>query len=210
MYGPRKPYARFDRKALWNVQKIFGVGRQLLEGIKKFYGEASACVRMAEEQSENFPIGVGVRRGCVMPPWLFPIFMDGCMKEIKTEVVNVRQDWRSMEWVGQWWSAYLQMTLWWLQSEEELQRGKSMSCKVSNRCCRLVFKRTQNQLPSSLVDQCLSFCKINFSAWNLVHHCKSCLPVWDETKLSIFIITGMDSKYQAVDLPHTSYSIVFL
>ncbi len=33
--------------------------------------------------SESFAVEVGVRQGCVMSPWLFNIFMDGCMKEMK-------------------------------------------------------------------------------------------------------------------------------
>ncbi len=31
---------------------------------------------------------VGVRQGCVMSPWLFNVFMDGCMREMKCKVVN--------------------------------------------------------------------------------------------------------------------------
>ncbi len=33
-----KAYNRADRKALWNVLKIYGVGGQLMEGIKAFLG----------------------------------------------------------------------------------------------------------------------------------------------------------------------------
>lgn len=75
-----KAYDRVDREALWNVLRIYGVGGQLLEGIKTFYRGASACVRMDGEPSESFEIGVGVRQGCVMSPWLFTVFMDGCMR----------------------------------------------------------------------------------------------------------------------------------
>ncbi len=34
-----KAYDRVDRKALWDVLKIYGVGGQLMEGIKVFYRE---------------------------------------------------------------------------------------------------------------------------------------------------------------------------
>ncbi len=30
-----------------------------------------------------------MRQGCVMLPWLFSIFIDGCMREMKSKVVNV-------------------------------------------------------------------------------------------------------------------------
>lgn len=55
--------------------------------MKAFYKEA--CVRVEGELSESFALGVGVRQGCVMSPWLFNIFMDGCMREMKAKVGNV-------------------------------------------------------------------------------------------------------------------------
>ncbi len=78
-------YDRVDRKALWNVLKIrvYGVGGQLMEGIKAFYRGANACVKIDGELSDGFGVGVGVRQGCVMSPWLFNIFTDGCMREMK-------------------------------------------------------------------------------------------------------------------------------
>ncbi len=38
------------------------------------------------ELSDSFGVGVGVRQGCVMSPWLFNILMDGCMREMKAKV----------------------------------------------------------------------------------------------------------------------------
>ncbi len=83
-----KAYDRVDTEALWSVLRIYGVGGQLLKGIPAFYREANACVRVGGKFSESFAVEVGVRQGCVMSPWLFNIFMDGCMKEMKCNVVN--------------------------------------------------------------------------------------------------------------------------
>ncbi len=48
-----------------------------VKGIKAFYREANACVRVGGKYSESFAVEVGVRHGCVMSRWLFNIFMDG-------------------------------------------------------------------------------------------------------------------------------------
>ncbi len=68
--------------------KIYGVSGQLLKGIQAFYREANACVRVGGKFSESFAVELGVRQGCVMSPWLFNIFIDGCMKKIKCKVGN--------------------------------------------------------------------------------------------------------------------------
>ncbi len=65
---------RVDREAIWNVLKIYGVGGQLMEGIKAFYREANACVKVEIELSDSFAAGVGVRQGSVMSTWLFNPF----------------------------------------------------------------------------------------------------------------------------------------
>ncbi len=62
------------------------MGGQLLEGIKSLYENASASVRVNGELSESFNVEVGVRQGCVMSPWLFNIYMDGCIREMKVRV----------------------------------------------------------------------------------------------------------------------------
>ncbi len=84
-----KPYDRVDRKVLWDTLRVYGVGGQLLEGIRSFYGNASASVRVNGELSDSFNIEVGVRQGCVMSPWLFNIYMDVCMREMKVRVRDI-------------------------------------------------------------------------------------------------------------------------
>ena len=39
-------YDRVDRNALWDVLRIYGVGVQLLQGVKLFYQGANACLRI--------------------------------------------------------------------------------------------------------------------------------------------------------------------
>ncbi len=81
-----KAYDRVDWLALWEVLKLYGVGGKLLSAIKSFYEEASAYVKINGETSEHFEIRVGWRQGCVMPPWLFNIHMDGVMRETQGKV----------------------------------------------------------------------------------------------------------------------------
>ncbi len=74
-----KAYDRVDRKGLWDTLRVYGVGGQLLERIRSFC--ASVCVN--GKLSESFSVELGARQGCVMSPWLFNIYMDGCIREMK-------------------------------------------------------------------------------------------------------------------------------
>ncbi len=67
-------YDRVDRKGPWDTLRVYGVRGQLLEGIRSFYENASASVRLNGELSESFKVEVGVRQGCVMSLWLFNIY----------------------------------------------------------------------------------------------------------------------------------------
>ncbi len=57
--------------------------------------ESSPSLRMQvplqvnRELSESFNVEVGVRQGCVMSPWLFSIYMDGCNGCIREMKVGV-------------------------------------------------------------------------------------------------------------------------
>ena len=54
-----------------------------MNGIKNIYVNSSAYVRVKMGESERFRIDSGVRQGCIMSPWLFNVYMDGVMKEVK-------------------------------------------------------------------------------------------------------------------------------
>ena len=36
----------------------------------------------------SFPVGVGLRRGCVMSPWLFDVYIDGVVLDVNVGVVG--------------------------------------------------------------------------------------------------------------------------
>ena len=57
-----------------------------MSGIKSMYVDSSACVRLKNGESEQFRIDSGVRQGCIMFPWLFNLYMDGVIKEVKMEI----------------------------------------------------------------------------------------------------------------------------
>ena len=81
-----KAYDRVDRAGLWLVMRQYGVTGRLLDAVKGMYEGCRASVKMGG-MSEYFKIDRGVRQGCVMSPWLFNLYMDACVREVRQ--VNV-------------------------------------------------------------------------------------------------------------------------
>ncbi len=77
---------------------------------------------------------VGGRQGRVMSPWLFNIFMDGFMREIKCRVVNAGAKLRLN---GEVWSVvtcrFVDDTVLLAESERDLQRVVNASYSVCTR-----------------------------------------------------------------------------
>ena len=62
------------------------MGGKLLNDIKSINVNSLACVRVEGGESECFRINSGVRQVCIMSPWLFNIYVDAMMKELKMEI----------------------------------------------------------------------------------------------------------------------------
>ena len=62
-----KAYDRVNRKALWQVLRIYDVGGELLNGIKSAYVNILACVRVKGRGDECFRIDSGVRQNVTCP-----------------------------------------------------------------------------------------------------------------------------------------------
>ncbi len=75
------------REGLWTVLRLYGLGGRLLKGVKSFYVNSRACVRLGNDVSDWFPVCVGLWQRCVMSPWLFNVYMGGV---VRSKCKNVR------------------------------------------------------------------------------------------------------------------------
>ena len=78
----------YDRDAMWNVLRVYGIGGRLLRGVKSLFVGSKACFRVGNEVSEWFPVRVGLRQGCVMSPWLFNLYIDGVVREVNARALG--------------------------------------------------------------------------------------------------------------------------
>ena len=67
---------------------VYGVGGCVLREIQSFYVGSSAPVRVGSDLSESFEVNVGFRQGCMMSPWLFNVYMDGVVREVKMRMLD--------------------------------------------------------------------------------------------------------------------------
>ena len=65
-----KAYDRITREGMWKMLSNYGIGGKLLEGVKSFYVNSRACVRVGNGVSEFFPVKVGLRQGCLIFTWM--------------------------------------------------------------------------------------------------------------------------------------------
>ena len=49
---------------------MYGINGQLLKVVQRMYEKSEACIRVRREEGECLEVGVGLRQGCVMSPWL--------------------------------------------------------------------------------------------------------------------------------------------
>ncbi|CAG5040316.1 unnamed protein product [Parnassius apollo] len=85
-----KAYDRVDRDMLWQTLNVFMLSAGLIQALKSLYRDSSACVRINGVYSDWFGIHKGVRQGCVASPWLFNLFMDSCLENLKVEECGLR------------------------------------------------------------------------------------------------------------------------
>ena len=74
------------------------MGGKLLSGIKSMHVDGLVCVIVKGDQNELFGIDSGVRQEFNMSPWLFNVYMDAVLEEVKIgmerRVVRFLEEWR--------------------------------------------------------------------------------------------------------------------
>ena len=78
-----KAYDMVNREALWQVLRMYDVGGKLLNGIKSMYAKCLSFVRVMGGESDCFRDNSSVIQECIISPWLFNVYMDAVMKEVK-------------------------------------------------------------------------------------------------------------------------------
>ena len=59
-----------------------------MKALHSFYVDNTVCVRVGNDESEWFPVNVGLTQGCVMSPCLFNVYMDGVVREVNVRVLG--------------------------------------------------------------------------------------------------------------------------
>ena len=59
------------------------VGDKLSNSIRSMYVNSLACFRVKDGESQCFRIDSGVQHGFIMSTWLFNVYMNTVMKEVK-------------------------------------------------------------------------------------------------------------------------------
>ena len=64
------------RELTFAVKRLMEVGEAEVRMVEDMYKETTAVVRIEEETSEQFGVGVGLRQGSALSPLLFIMVMD--------------------------------------------------------------------------------------------------------------------------------------
>ncbi|KAL9959458.1 hypothetical protein ACROYT_G032784 [Oculina patagonica] len=80
-----KAFDSVHRESLWNIMKSYGIPRKMVRVIAGIYQGFECAVVDGSEASEWFKIKSGVKKGCVMPGFLFLLALDWTMRKVTVD-----------------------------------------------------------------------------------------------------------------------------
>ena len=75
-----KAFDCVNHNKLWKILKEMGIPDYLTCLLRKLYAGQEATVRTGHETTDWFPIGKGVRQGCILSPCLFNLYAEYIMR----------------------------------------------------------------------------------------------------------------------------------
>lgn len=76
-----KAFDCVNHNQLWADMQRMGFPQHIIELLAHLYQDQMATVRAACRMSDFFPIGPGVRQGCIVSPTLFTIYTEDIIRE---------------------------------------------------------------------------------------------------------------------------------
>ena len=80
----QKAFDSVDRKALWNILRVYGMPAKIIKLISSLYENSECTVLVDNEPTTPFKVNTGVRQGCVLSPLLFCIAIDFILRSNTT------------------------------------------------------------------------------------------------------------------------------
>ena len=81
----RKAFDSLHRNTLWKIVQSYGVPPKIIALIKMFYHQFECSVITNGNLTDWFPVGSGVRQGCIISPILFLIAIDWTMRKTTSD-----------------------------------------------------------------------------------------------------------------------------
>ena len=76
-----KAFDNLDRKSLWKLMRHYGIPEKFVTIIKNTYDGTSCRVLHEGTLSDKFEVKTGVRKGCLLSPFMFLLAVDWIMRE---------------------------------------------------------------------------------------------------------------------------------
>ena len=83
-----KAFDSVDRHTLWRLMKHYGIPEKIISIVQSIYQGMFCRVVHSGQISESFEVKTGVRQGCLLSPFLFPLVIDWIMKTVTSNRNN--------------------------------------------------------------------------------------------------------------------------